>query len=79
MQNVYKVLKMKKSIQNLDVFSGVLSNFIKFKNVYLLDDSKNLIIIHCEFDINFYSDCLALELLGIELFTKIYKAVKKKS
>lgn len=78
MQNVYKVLKMKKSIQNLDVFSGVLSNFIKFKNVCLLDDSKNLIIIHCEFDINFYSDCLAIELLGTELFTKIYKAVKKR-
>ncbi|WP_343597494.1 4'-phosphopantetheinyl transferase superfamily protein [Acinetobacter sp.] len=69
---------MIKSIQNLDVFNGVLSNFIKFKKVYFLDESKNLTIMHCEFDPNFYSDYLALELLGTELFTKIYKAVKKR-
>lgn len=69
---------MKKSIQNFDAFNGVLSEFIKFKNVYLLDDSKNLTIIHCEFDPNFYTDCLALEFLDTELFTKIYKAVKKR-
>lgn len=57
-----------------NIFKNFYPQFIKSSD-YLAFDSIPITIAICEFDSKFYSDSLAIQILGIDLFQKISNAV----
>lgn len=68
---------MVKIIEKAHVTNKTLSIFIKNFH-YLIFDDVSISIALCEFDKTFYSDSLAIQILGIDLFNKISNAVNSR-
>lgn len=68
---------MAKIIKEVNISNSSPSKFIK-NFYYLIFDDVPIVMALCEFDPTYYSDSLAIQILGIDLFNKISNAVNSR-